>query len=291
VNAHSLLFAENVDGVNLCNLYAENLFDCLADFDFVRILSNFKDVNLFVNLSRTLTVKILFDGKVVKSTSFTSATTNSEVVLSGVSAGMHVAEISISGTSFSVTNFCFTATGSIVTTDKDFFVEGFPDGDGYVVLNLGRLDVYSYVSGTATLVNTYYGIASARVINAEGSAVAVVTQTGRAYVVLDALTASPSHVALSNGAVCAGGVEIDNGLVCLVGSRNGTQAFRVINGKNKAVCYGSIPLSYSSVTAASDGGRIFILGERGGYVMLDECPSQVNYSQADQFTVNATQEV
>jgi hypothetical protein len=250
-------------------------------------------INLFVNLSRTLTVKILFDGKVVKSTSFTSATTNSEVVLSGVPAGIHSAKISITGSSFSVTNFCLTVRGKFVDFDDDIFIDAFTSGAGYIKNDFGRLDIYSFSSGTSTNISTFYGFKKARAITCGSTDyVVAVTETGNACLISDVYTTTPTYTYICESAKAISASSIDGVNIDIFVSLGEEVDIYRYNSITKIVRkLNGVAITCDDIASIGYDSKLYMLSVENGQMNISESLPIKEFSSTDRFTVNVARGV
>ena len=158
------------------------------------------EILLRLTLSRTCTLTILLDGEEVKTQSYSASNNQVHIVCSGVPSGVHIAEVKVVGSSFTASNILFSASGNIVISDEDMFIEGFPSNSGYISVCLGRLETYSFANSKGTLVNTVYGIKKSRTFESNGTHLACITETGSACLILNALSAEFTNVDIVSGA-------------------------------------------------------------------------------------------
>lgn len=246
-------------------------------------------VTVAMAVSRSVTLEIFLDGQSVKRCSYANYTASSEVVCSGVQAGMHVAEVVVSGSSFTLNSFVMTVAGYILIGDDDVFVDVFPSDVGFIRLNLGRMDAYSLSGTVASPVATVVGVQSARCV---GDAVALITDNQTACIMTGALTQSPSVTVLCGGADGVGGVPLDGGDMLVFVSKRGLIYFYCyILSEDKAVCIGTADGELDGAAAVLYGNRLYLAAQRQGNVELAESDLLSHYKPTDCFTVTAKKEV
>ena len=248
-------------------------------------------VTVGVNMTVTKSVKlqIFLDGERVKQMSYSTYNTTAECICAGVPAGNHVAEVCVTGSSFNLNSFGMYVSGGVLIADDDVFVEGFPGDMGYLVLNLGRLEVYSLTATVSTLVATYYGVKDARAV---GDAIALVTETGEACIMTAALSSSPGFKQITSGADSVGAAISDSGdMLVFVSKRGVIEVYRHLSEQNLAIKIGEAKGEFTSSSARIINGRIYMANRRSGAVELVECEKTVDYSPADCFTVSVKREV